>query len=335
MLSTFGIVLLLLACAIPLPAQTSAMAGYAGDLREAQRMLSADDYHGVINKLKDWPARLPDRPEADHFLGLAYYRLADYPAAIRHLTAARNRETEESPPWKQTVEILGAAFYFANHWQQAVPLLEKAVVWQPDNADLQYTLGISYLFTGNAGGARRTFAKVFQVEPDSPQAYVLTFDMMRKEGIEAGTEALLEEAHGRWPEFSGLASRLGTAAMNSGDPTRAVELFRQETGRNPGDSGSWHALGEALAGAGQTSEAVEALKRAIWLDAGAMPSYILLAKQYMDAGNYAIAENTLQQVLKASPHSYEANFLLGRLYHKTGRGELARKQLAIADKIPH
>jgi Tfp pilus assembly protein PilF len=123
--------------------------------------------------------------------------------------------------------------------------------------------------------------------------------------------------------------------MNRGDPARAVELFRQEVGSYPGDSGSWHALGEALAATGQTSEAVEALKRAIWLDARATPSYILLAKQYMDAGNYAIAENTLQQALKTSRQSYEANFLLGRLYHKTGRTELARKQLAIADKIPH
>jgi Tfp pilus assembly protein PilF len=55
----------------------------------------------------------------------------------------------------------------------------------------------------------------------------------------------------------------------------------------------------------------------------------------MDASSHNLAENTLQQALKASPQSYEANFLLGRLYHKTGRTEMAKKQLELADRIPH
>jgi tetratricopeptide (TPR) repeat protein len=335
MRANIGIVALFLAFAGTLPAQTAEMSEYARVLRDAQRSLAEGDYNGVIGALKGWPARQPQRPEADHFLGLAYYRLADYSSAIRHLSAALEREAEATAPWKQTVEILGAALYFANQWQQAVPLLEKAAAWQPENADLHYTLAMSHVFTGNTGGARRAFAKVFHVEPDSPQAYVLTADLMRKEGVETGAEALLNEARRKWPEFSGLATRLGTAAMNRGDPARAVELFREEVRSNPADSGSWHALAEALVGLGQTSEAVEALKRAIWLDARATPFYILLARQYMDAGNYTIAESTLQQALKANPQSYEANFLLGRLYHKTGRAEMAKKQLAIADQIPH
>ena len=311
------------------------MSDYARDLREAERLLSAGEFNGVITTLKGWPERLSDRPEADHFLGLAYYRLADYPAAIRHLTAAMNREAEDSPPWKQTVEILGAAHYFANQWQQAVPLLEKAASWRPENSDLYYTLALSYMFTSNTEGARQAFAKIFKVEGDSPQAYVLAADLMRKEGVEAGTEALLNEARRKWPEFKGLSSRLGTVAMNKGQHANAVELFREAVMDNPADSAAWHALGEALVSLNQSIEAAEALKRAIWLDARATSSFILLAKLYMDAGSHNLAENTLQQALKASPQSYEAHFLLGRLYHKTGRTEMAKKQLELADRIRH
>jgi Flp pilus assembly protein TadD len=327
--------MLLLAGSVSLPAQTSEINAYVRDLREAERLLSAGDMARVIAVLKGWPSKLPSRPEADHFLGLAYYRLADYPAAIRHLSVALEQEPEDSAPWKQTVEILGAAHYFANQWQQAVPLLEKAAAWQPDNSDLHYTLAMSHLFTRNTAGARHAFAKVFGVDADSPQAYALTVDLMRKEGIEAGAQDLLVEARRKWPAFPGLASRLGAVAASQGEQERAIALFREELKGSPSDPALWHALGEALAGSGASAAAAEALKRAIWLDARAVSSYVLLARLYLDAGSYALAENTLQQALKTSPQSYEANFLLGRLYHKTGRAEMARKQLAIAEKIPH
>jgi Tfp pilus assembly protein PilF len=194
---------------------------------------------------------------------------------------------------------------------------------------------MSYLFTNDGEGARRAFARVFDVDADSPQAYVLTADLMRKEGLQAEADSLLERARVQWPDFRGLRSRLAAAAINRGEHARAAELLRQEVKSNPSDSVSWHALGEALASLGQTAEAADALKRAIWLDARATASYLLLAKLYMDANSHALAEDTLNQALKTAPQNYKANFLLGRLYHKTGRPELAKKQLAIAEKIPH
>lgn len=326
--------LLFLVCSA-LPAQTSDVDRYAGDLRQAEQMLSKGDFAGVVETLKSWPEKLPNRPEAPHFLGLAYYRLRDFPAAIGRLSAALALEPPNSEPWKQTVEILGAAFYFNNQWQQAAPLLEKAAAARPENSDLLYTLGMSYLFTRNSDGARRTFAKVFGVDTDSPQAYVVTVDLLRKEGLEAEAEVLLLEAHRKWPASRGLASRLGVVATNQGDQARAAALFREEVKNNPSDAASWHALGEALLSLGKPAEAAEALKRAIWLDSRATASYILLAKLYLDVGSNEVAEDTLNQALKTAPRSYEANFLLGRLYHKTGRPELARKQLAIAEQIPH
>ena len=318
-----------------LSAQTSEVNRYAADLREAEQLLSKGDFGGVIEKLKTWPEKLPNRPEAPHFLGLAYYRLRDFPAAIRHLSAALELEAPNSEPWKQTVEILGAAYYFSNQWQQAVPLLEKAAAQRSENSDLLYTLAMSYLFTRDSHGARRTFAKFFAVDADSPHAYALAVDLMRKEGLEAEADALLQEAHRKWPQSASLASRLAVVATNKGDAARAAALLSEEVQNNPSEPASWRALGEALISLGKPAEAAEALKRAIWLDSRATASYILLAKLYMDAGSYEVAEDTLNQALKTTPRSYEANFLLGRLYHKTGRSELAKKQLAIAEQLPH
>jgi tetratricopeptide (TPR) repeat protein len=317
-----------------LPAQTGDVSRYAGDLRHADELLSKGNFAAVIETLKPWPEKLPDRPEAHHFLGLSYYRLRDFPAAIRHLSAALELESPNSEPWRQTVEILGAAYYFSNQWRQAIPLLEKAA-GPAANSDHLYSLAMSYLFTGNGDGARRTFAGVFGIDANSPQSYILAADLMRKEGLDAEAENLLQEAHRKWPGSGGLGSRLAAVAASKGDHARAAALLREEVKDSPSQPASWHALGEALVGLGEPPAAAEALKRAIWLDPRATASYIQLAKLYMDAGSYQIAEDTLHQAIKTAPQSYEANFLLGRLYHKTARPELASKQLAIAEKIPH
>ena len=238
--------LLLIALLLAISAILPAQADYARALREADQQLAAGDFQKIIVTLRDWPARLPDRPEANHYLGLAFYRLADYSAAIYHLSAALKHEAENSEPWKQTVEILGAAHYFKNNWQQAAPLLEKAASWQPANTDLQYTLAMSYLLTSNINGARKAFAGVYAVDPDSPQGYILTVDIMRKENVEAGVEQLLLEARNKWPTFPGIAFRLGTVAINKGEHEHAVALFREELKDNPSDSAAWHTWANRL-----------------------------------------------------------------------------------------
>jgi len=306
---------------------------YARELQHAEKLLSVGDFQGVVDTLLPWPGKMPERPEADHFLGLAYYRLKDFPAAIRHLSAALRKESEGSEAWRQTVEVLGAAYYFHNQWKDAVPLLEKASAWQAGNSDLLYSLAMSYLFMRDAARARETFAKVFGIEADSPEAYLLAADLMRKESLESDAEALVIEARQRWPESSGVALRAGVAAAARGEHAHAAALFREELGRHPREPATWHALAEALVALGQTEEASESLKRAIWLDAGWVPSYILLSRIYMDAGRYDVAEDTLKQALKVVPQSYEASFLLGRLYHKTGRPGLARETLAAAELL--
>ena len=170
--------------------QSPDLSRYAQDLRAADALLSQGDFNGVIKKLGSWTERLPDRPEAQHFLGLAHYRLRNFDAAIRHLSGALEREKQGSAAWKQTVEILGAAYYFEGRWQDADPLLEKAVGWRPEDSELLYTLAMTYLHTGRGDQARITFSKIFQVDPASPQAFALTAELMLQENRFKDAEVL-------------------------------------------------------------------------------------------------------------------------------------------------
>ena len=315
------------------PGQSSDFALYAQDLRAADVLLAQGDFEGVIKKLQPWPERLPDRPEAPHFLGLAHYRLRNLEAAIRHLSAALEREKQGSDAWKQTVEILGGAYYFESEWQAAEPLLEKAAGWRPEDSELLYTLAMTYLHSGHRDQARITFAKIFQVDPAAPQAFALTAELMLQENLFEDAEVLIVEALKKQPDLPGAAYNLGIIAFREGDYSRASELLRQELAHNPKHPAAWHSLGETLSALGRQAEAVEALKRAIWLNTRLSESYVLLAKIYADQQRLELAEDTVRRAIQINPQSYEAHFLQSRIYYKTGRAEQAKKQLAIAEEL--
>ena len=313
--------------------QSPEFSSYARDVRAADALLSQGDFAGVILRLESWPGKLPDRAEAQHFLGLAHYRLRQFEPAIRYLSHAMKLERPESAEWKQTVEILGAAYYFEGRWQDAEPLLKQAASWRPEDSELQYTLGMTYAQLGRRDSARHAFSNAFRVDPASPQAFALSAELMLQQNQLRDAAALLGEALARKPDLPGAASRLGAIAVRQGEYGRALELLKDELDRNPQDADGWHSLGEALLGLGRQSEAIEALKRAAWLNTGAAATYTLLAKIYIGLNQLGLAENTLARALQVEPRSYEAHFLQSRIYYKTGRTDLARKQLAIAERL--
>lgn len=313
--------------------QSPEISQYASDLRVADALLSQGDFGGVVETLQRWPERLPDRPEAHHFLGLAHYRLRNFSEAVQHLAAALEREVPESAPWKQTVEILGVAYFFEGRWQEAEPLLERASSWKPHDSELLYTLAMTYVRSGRENQARVPFSKVFQVDPASPQAFALTAELLLQENRLNDAEALLLKARELQPGLSGVNYALGVIELRRGDYAKASALLQEDLARNAQHADAWHSMGEALLGLGKQAESVEALKRAVWLDPRSSGSYVLLAKIYIDQGLMELAEDTVRRAIEVRPHSYEAHFLQSRIYYKRGRADRAREHLGIAEEI--
>lgn len=327
--ASLGVVSLLAAAAVA--GQSPRFPQYADDLRAAETLLSQGDFAGVIERLRGWPERLPERPEARHFLGLAHYRLRDFGAAAEHLSAALARERKGSAAWRQTVEVLGAAYYFEGRWTDAQPLLALAADWRPDDSELLYSLAMSSMHSGRSLQARIAFAKIFQVDANSAQAFLLAAKLMVQESLFDNAEALILAALDREPDLPGAAYELGAIAFRKGDYRRARELLRNTLERDPGLATAWHSLGEARLAAGEQTEAVEALKRAIWLDKHSFASYLLLARIYFDRGALELAHDTVGRAIEIQPRSYEAHFLQGRIHYKRGDIDLARRQMSIAE----
>ena len=86
---------------------------YARALQDAEAFFKSGDYSAIAT-LGPWAARFPNNAELHHNLGLAYYRQQDFAKAAEHLMAAVGLEKENSPAWRQSVEVLGVSLYFCS-----------------------------------------------------------------------------------------------------------------------------------------------------------------------------------------------------------------------------
>ena len=315
------------------PAQKPPESEYSKTLGQAEQLFAKGDQDGVIRLLAPWVAKDPKLAEAQHGLGLAYYQKPDFPNAIRHLSMAFRLEAENSPGWRQTVEILAMAYYFSNRAMDALPLLEMASAWSKDNTNFEYTLAMAYLATHDRANARRTFARIFGLEPDTPAAYILAADLMSQEKYVDDSEAMILEALKLQPNLPLVSYKLGLIALTRGRFEETAKQMLKELETNPGHSNAWHYLGDAYVRLGRLDDAVPPLQRAIWLNLQSTRSYLLLATVYVQQDRYFVAENTLKRVIDMEPRNYEAHFQLARIYHKTNRSELAQKEMAVASEL--
>ena len=306
---------------------------YRNALKEAEAIRDRGDLEGVVRTLLPWVEKYPDEAEAQHALGLAYYQQNNFASALRHLSAALKLEPENSRPWKQTVETLAMAYYFSSRTQDALPLLEKAVTWNPEDTYYLYALAMTYLYARDLDGARRTFARLFAISPDSPQALVLTAHFLVREKFVPEGEELIRKAQEKRPDLPDVNYRLGLIALTNGALPEAKVYLEKELAANPLHPMAWHYLGDIHIRNGKLDQTVLALQRSIWLNLRATESYLLIASAYNRQEKYFEAEQALKRGLEFAPQNYEAHFLLARIYHKTNRPELAQREISLANKL--
>lgn len=94
-------------------------------------------------------------------LGLAYYRQGKYVEACHAYQEALNRD----PKNPERSAALGRACIAAQRFEEAVPLLEKAVARLSRDIELMHLLAESYLQIGHADRAEEVYRRINKLEP--------------------------------------------------------------------------------------------------------------------------------------------------------------------------
>jgi len=315
------------------PAQApteTATASPAATFAQAQGLVDRGKFDEGIGLLRQLQARDPETKGLNREFGVAYYKHSDFMSAAEYL----QKELQQDAGDSEATQLLGLSYYFSGKPAQAVPLLEKVNSWYPSaNVDASYVLGICYIQLRNYDRARKAFAAMYGVKPDSAPAYLFAARMLLREEFDPIAEHYAKQAIAIDPKLPLAHYFLGEVYLYKSRIPESIEQFQQELALNPAHAPTYYKLADAYTRVMKWDDAERLLQRSIWLDSTASGPYILMGKVLLNKGEPNLAVRTLKHALQMDPNNYITHHLLGESYRALGEAQQASDELKLAGQL--
>jgi tetratricopeptide (TPR) repeat protein len=284
----------------------------------------------ALTLLGELAAKVPPTPGLEAMFGKAYFQSKRLPQAVAHLKTA----LQQNPGDMESTQLLALTYYAAGDYPEALPLLEKLGPQLPkSNADGPYLLGTCYIMTQRWDDARKTFAQMFSVAPDSSMAYLMFGKILIRQRMEDRAIPEIEKALQLDVRLPMAHFLLGEIDLFKKNAQAAVGEFQKELAINPTVWLVYWRLGDAYVQLENYDEAEKVLKEAIWLNEWSSGAYILLGEIALKRGESGIAVGFLEQALKLDPQNYWVHYFLAKAYRAVGRAAEATQQFEISKSL--
>src|ERR1700736_6341372 len=313
----------------PVP-RSQASSSTAPDFSHARKLMQQGKLDEAIAELQALGTSNPGMKGIDLELGTAFYKKSDYGKAIGFLKKA----TASDPSNGEAAQLLALSYYLNGYPAQAIPLLEKVQAWYPRaNVDASYILGICYIQTKDYPSARKAFAKMFDVPPDSAASYLFTARMLFRQEFDPIAEEYGQKAVALDPKLPLAHFLLGELYLYKSRVPEAIAEFQKELAINPSHAATYYKLADAFSRIQKFEAAESLLQRSIWLDATSTGPYILMGKVLEKKGELQLAVRTLQKAATMDPNNAMTHHLLGQAYRDMGKKEEAETELKLAEQL--
>jgi tetratricopeptide (TPR) repeat protein len=309
---------------------TTAPATLDPAITSALKLAQQGKFDDALGQLQELAVKSPKPAGLAHAMGLVYYAKGDYLKSAEYFQQA----SVEDPNDKEAIQLLGLSYYRAGRASDAIPYLEKVQSWYPRaNVDASYVLGMCYIQTKDYPNARKAFAKMFDVPPDSGASYLITARMLFRMEFIPVAEEYAQKAITTDPKLPLANLLLGEIHMFQSRIPEAVKDFEQEMAVNPASPTTYYKLADAYSRVQKYDEAERLLQRSIWLDATSTGPYILLGKVLQKKGEPKLALGYLQRAATMDPNNPMTHQLLGQAYRDMGMTEDAERELKVAEGL--
>ena len=341
--ATFPLTLLLLALMLGVPPSSTGQSAASrlprpaakdraddAALVQARSLIQQGRFDEGISQLRQLQARTPALKVLDRELGLAYYQHGNFVEA----TASLKKALAEDPGDREAVQLLGLSYYFTDKPADAIPLLEKVNSWFPSaNVDASYVLGICHIRQRQYDDARKSFALMYGVKPDSAPAYLFAARMLLRQDVELIAEQFAQKAAALDPKLPLVHYLLGEIYLYKSRIPEATAKFEKELAINPAHAATYYKLADAYSRSLKFDDAERLLQRSIWLDATSSGPYILMGKVLLKKNEAELAVRSLQHALDMDPNNYITHHLLGEAFRAQGKSEDATRELKLAEQL--
>lgn len=300
------------------------------EIAHAEQLLQAGKPQDALTVLNALAAAAPNTPHLEAKIGKAYFQSNQFQKAVAHLKLAVQQNDFDT----ESVQLLALSYFAAGEYAEAIPFLEKLVLRLPEtSADGPYLLASSYTMTQRWNDARRTYAKLFSVPPDSAMAFLVFGKFLIRQRLEDRAVGEIQTALKLDPEVPMAHFLLGEIDLYKGDSPGAVAEFNKELAVNPSIWLVYWRLGDAYVRLERYDEAETVLRQAIWLNETSSGAYILLGQVALKKNDPAAAAAYLETAVKLDPQNDYIHYFLGKAYQGLGRTADANQQFAIARQL--
>lgn len=215
------------------------------------------------------------------------------------------RKLLSSPADAELYNNLGASYAALRNFEEAIPLLEKAIALKPDFYNAYYNLGVVYDYLDRYPEALEAIEKAVALNGASVNARVemcqLYLAMQKFSEGATCYETLIEM---KQPDLK-IRVNFGIALLQSKQHDRALTVLRENAALFPNEAVAHNALGMLLFTKKKYRQALECFNRAVELDARYEPARYNLALTQLVTNDRASA---LKQytLLKTSNPAYAA-----------------------------
>ncbi|HEX8352901.1 MAG TPA: tetratricopeptide repeat protein [Pyrinomonadaceae bacterium] len=310
------------------PSAAAAAPSGAASTARAFSLLEQKQYDAALAEARQLAAADPKNSEAWKIAGYAQFYLKRYAEAAADLERALELRNAAGDKDTKTEDALTNAYFFAEKYEQALPLLVAATTRagaKPD-ANTLYYRAVAEMNMKKTADAERTFGEVLKGDPKNKfallylgqlafgrQDYATAVNMLNRATLADPTFAqgweLLTQAY----MYRGRAAAGAAADADFLSAVRAADSLARV--RN--DARSALLQGQALIFAKQYVRAVTSLERAAASGQAPDETFYLLGYAQVQAKNFPKAVAALESAAAKTPDNAEVYRLLGFSYESS------------------
>jgi len=256
-------------------------------------------------------------------LGLAFFKAGELKQAIQIFEPLRKSEPPSSAEAQRLTTLIGLAYYGLQEYAAAVPDLKEATASDPQNLPFRLVLAQSCLASKQFQCVLDVYHEILTLNAESAEADMLAGEALDEMNDHAGATQQFRAAVKANPKEPNVHFGLGYLLWTQGQYEEAAQEFQAELANVPNHVQAMAYLADANVRMNRLDAALPLIERTIRIDPGMEMAHLDLGILYANAGHRDDSLRELKVAAKLNPNDVNVHWRLARLYQAMGRKDEA------------
>lgn len=263
-------------------------------------------------------AQNPEMPGLRLNLGLALFKGGELKQAIQIFAPLLKSEPKGSPDVQRVTALLGLAYYGVGEYAAAVPYLKSAALDDQQNLQFRLLLAHSCLSSRQFQCVLDTYHEILTLNAESAEADMLAGEAMDEMQNPGGAIEQFRAAVKADPKEPNVHFGLGYLLWTQNQFEEAASEFQAELANVPDNAQALAFLADADMQTNHAADAGPLIQQALKIDPHLGRAHLDLGILYADSGRNQDAIRELTEAARLIPEDANPHWRLARIYQSMG-----------------